>query len=371
MGWLSKFKKSKPDEFVEEIVEYLTFKQRVEEFWKWFSSVAPRFHSALKEKDRTPTTEETIEVVEDLLPRFGWVFGPGEIDDDYSFTLTPEAIEQKRFLAEYWLALAPDIEGWTFYDARQPGAPDGTIEIKGERIKASAVWVTPVPDDDKEVFHISVWHPVFSTLEKSDCFEIIFLWLDEILGEKGTSSWIGRIEFSDTELKGAIPLKELRELTQETLASKGWNEKHEEYCSYTHEAHQGAVRTDIYVGSTCCFSIVRDYFENYEPFDDNPIEGLGAHYLFLSLSLEDFPTEDEVDFRGAIEDRIEARFTDNHSGKVLGGATGTSRAYIDLLIFDGENSIDQIRDAIIASNLTCPVTLHPFYKDFGDPVTIQ
>lgn len=371
MGWLSKFKKSKPDEIVEEQAKDLTFKQRVETFWKWYSAVAARFHDTIEAGKCGDLTSEMSERVHELLTGFGWVFGPGENGEGHSFTLTPEADEPRQHLAEYWLSKAPSLDGWTFYDARQPGKTQGIIRIKGNDFGSEEVWVTPKPNEENECFDITIWHPLFTDLPERDCYQIIFLWLDEILGERGTKRWIGKIEFSDTELKGAIPLDELRDLAEKTKSTKGWNETQGDYCTYRHESQQGGQRKDIYVGSTCCFSIVQDYFENYAPTADNPISGLGAHYVFLSLSLEDFPTEDEVDFRAAIEDRIEAQFTENQSGKLLGGAMGTTRAYIDLLIFDGENSISQIREAIEGSNLTCPVKLYPFYQDFGDPVVIQ
>ena len=41
---------------------------------------------------------------------------------------------------------------------------------------------------------------------------VIYLLLDESLGEIGTQNWIGRIEINDTKLNDAIPLGELRTL---------------------------------------------------------------------------------------------------------------------------------------------------------------
>jgi hypothetical protein len=56
------------------------------------------------------------------------------------------------------------------------------------------------------------------------------------------------------------------------------------------------------------------------------------------------------------------------SGEPVGGATGTQRAYIDIIIYDGESSINQILGVLKKHELPRGTAIHYFTKDKANVV---
>ena len=54
-----------------------TFKTRVQRFWRWYTEVAPRFFQTIETGKDPNLAEEVSTKVDELIPGFAWVFGPG------------------------------------------------------------------------------------------------------------------------------------------------------------------------------------------------------------------------------------------------------------------------------------------------------
>ncbi len=200
-----------------------TFTERVGAFWDWYASVSERFLKTIDDGNCSNLATEVSAKIDELLPDFGWVFGPGEGEAKHSFTLSGNGVFSYQLLALRWLEMAPALPGWTFYAARQASKPPrGKIQISGLDFEAQAFWLTPTLDEEDEVFHLIVWHPLFSKIPDKTQWMALYLFLDEALGEVGVQNWIGRIEISDRALAGAIPLTELPDLVQSTAERTGW-----------------------------------------------------------------------------------------------------------------------------------------------------
>ncbi|MEM7012562.1 MAG: hypothetical protein AAF585_13890 [Verrucomicrobiota bacterium] len=370
MGIFSKLGFGGNEEEAEQETQTLTFKTRVQLWWDWFGGVAPRFYETIEGGKCGDLAPEVSEKADELFPGLAWVFGPGEDGVGHSFTLSPEGIAAKQFLTEYWLEQAPELEGWTFYDSRQPGDIDGSaIGIGDEEYRAEEVWVTPEIDEEKEVIHVTVWHPKFAILDEGPAHTVLFLWLDEALGERAVSRWVGQIDISDQELKGAMPLLEFAEFVRQAAAEREWSSETRWVNYKLGEPSDRALRADTIVGSSGCMAVVDSYLEDGKPANDDPVDRLGAEYVFVALDVRNLPEDDVVGGRGAIDDRIIDVFEANQSGLSIGGATGMINAYIDLLILDGQNSIDQISAVVASFDLPYGATIHPFYTT-RDPLPI-
>ena len=59
---------------------------------------------------------------------------------------------------------------------------------------------------------------------------------------------------------------------------------------------------------------------------------------------------------------LEAFRLDAH-GRLLGGALGTQNAYIDLLLFDGGNSVETLRRVVKQHELPAGTTINYFAKE--------
>lgn len=344
-----------------ELPEEFTFKQRVEAFWTWFSSVSDRFYRTIEAGGTRSLVEEISGKVDDLLPGMAWVFGPGEKGIGHSLTLSGEGILTKQLLASYWLDQAPKLEGWTFHAARQPSGDPGGFSIRmGElTFKPIEFWITPEIDEEEERIDLTIWHPLADKVDDNLRQTALFLVLDEILGEFGTGRWIGRMDFSQKKLGTSMPISELKSFVEETAAGRGWKmwTPGETWMSYGIEPERRSdarPRLDTIAGSTACWAPLRDYLNGAEEI---PFEGFHADWVYLSFDTRTLPGEAEVDAREAMSDVITADLAEARSGRPLGGAIGGSKSYIDFLIYDGNRSIAIIREAAQRAGLPADTRL--------------
>jgi len=339
-----------------------TYRERVDAFWNWWSNESERILSSVDDDRGSTIQPEISAAVDQLGATFGWVFGPGENGARHSFTLSPEACPSCRYLANYWLKNAPNLVGWNFYSSRQPSTDFGgsAIRIGDIELKAESLWITPKVDHDGEAIDITVWSPLFADIPKNQAMQVLFLYLDEALGEENTSRCIGVIELSDEQLAQSFPLTELPEFVERTFSENEWSREHLGSVYQIETPAGDFPRGDIYVGSTEHMKLIGDFANNHGPIE-NPIAGSGAEFVFLQFPQAVVNDGSETDDRGKIEDGIES-FLSHEYGHILGGATGTDAIYIDLLLFDGQNSRDLISQSMKEQGLADQYQIFSFVK---------
>jgi hypothetical protein len=350
-----------------------TFKDRVERFWQWFPQVAARFYKMLEEDNATDVVAETTDKVDELFPDFAWVYGPGEAgpgEPGQSFTLSGQSVLQRQLLALYWASRAPRLDGWTFYASRQPSPPEiiesMRINFEGQELNPLEFWLTPTIDEEEEVVDLMVWHPLYASVNEDEKRLGAFLvFLDEILGEYGTSNWIGEVTPSDKQLADAIPLTELGGFIEKLEFEKGWQKllPGEGCVAYEREDPQNRFpRDDIFVGSTTLYDLILDYDEAEADLED-PLAGTGADYVFVSMDVRLFPEGQQMETRDVIENALAAAFKLEQSGRVLGGAFGTQFAYLDLMLFDGQKSVQTVERVLREQNLPAGTAINFFARE--------
>ena len=326
-----------------------TFNERVTSFWHWFQDVAPRFYATIEAGKCASLADETSAKMDDFLPGFAWVYGPGAASKGHSLTLSGEGNIHRQLLALQWLFHAPMIEGWTFYAARQPGVIKGhVIELAEQRFDPKEIWVTPAIDGEDEKIDITVWHPAWERIEERQKSTVTFLFLDEALGEYGTDWWIGEIKFGKDRLIDSFPLEELADNVVTTSRERGWK-KHPPGESWTlfktKECAGDFPRADILTQSTAVPRLFTEFMNAKGDMAD-PLSGTGADYVYVSIDLNFFPKGGEVAKRGEIEEAIVTALRGSSGGRCIGGAMGAERCYIDLLLFDGPSSLATIQHAL-------------------------
>jgi len=343
-----------------------TFKIRVQRFWEWYSEVGPRFYETIEAGKCPDLAAEVSAKVDELLPGFAWVFGRGRNNQGHSFTLSGEGNLHRQLLAIYWLSQAPTMSGWTFYAARQPGSIKGQrIEIGGRSFDPLEFWLTPVVDAEEEKMDITVWHPLFESLPERERWTVLFLFLDEVLGEYGTQQWIGEIKHDQKRLAESIPLEELPEFLRRVEGEHGWKKlpPGESGVVYScKEPHDHFLRGDIVTGSTVHPRLINEYL-NAEGELEDPLQGTGADYVFVAFDAAILPAGSEATERGEIEDALDAALKTADSGRLIGGARGTKNAYIDLLLYDGANSLEIVAAVLRTKPLPAGSAIHFFAKE--------
>lgn len=344
----------------------LSFNDRVRAFWKWYEEVAPRFYQTIEDKRCSDLSPETNSKVDELFPGFAWVYGPGENGVGHSFTLSGEGNIHKQLLALHWLSLAPTINGWTFYAARQPGAIKGqVIETNGIRFDPAEIWVTPEINRERQVVDLHIWHPSWDTIEQNQRSMVTFLFLDESLGEYGTDQWIGELKFSKDKLAKSFPLEELAGFIAQIARENEWK-KYPPGRSYTglkvKVENRTFPRSDVIYQTTAVTPLIREYLSKDGEMED-PLKAWGADYLYITIDLEYLPKGREVTARGEIEEALEAALKAGHSARMIGGATGRKFSYIDILIFDGARSVEIIKQKLRALGLPPGTMIEYFARE--------
>lgn len=343
-----------------------TFNERVTLFWVWFQEVAPRFYATIEEGKCADLTDETSAKVNELLPRFGWVYGPGAGGKGHSFTLTGDGNIHRQLLALQWLSQAPTISGWTFHAARQPGEIKGhVIEMHDLRFDPKEIWVTPAVDAENEKIDLTIWHPAWERLEDRQKYSITFIFLDEVLGEYGTGWWIGEIKLSKDKLSQSFPLIELADYTTKTSHQNGWKKYPPGDCWVVYkikDVEDTFPRSDIFSLSTCLPALFTEYMKSKGAWED-PLNGTGADYIYISIAKDFFPKGGEIDKRAKIEDAIESALKGLSGGRNLGGAFSSERGYIDLLIFDGQRSLDAIQQTLRSEQVPAGTMIEFFARE--------
>ncbi|MEO0795768.1 MAG: hypothetical protein AAFX93_11420 [Verrucomicrobiota bacterium] len=354
--------------------EILGFDQRVEQFWLWYAENAGRFYDVIEDGRCEDLTDEVANQVQELLPGMAWVFGPGsEEKGGHSFTLSPEGNAHKRLLTEYWVQQAPDLEHWTFYSSRQPSVSfsgSWAIQIHEKEIVASEIWVSLSPRQSDQHVDLVAWHPAFAELPEGAAYQILFIMLDEVLGEDGVEKQLGSIDIGNDKLAEAIPLNELRSELEEL--SKNWEKPADGrlWSSYQlPEPDDSFPRSDTIAGSSCHMRLINEFLNSEGQTSEDPIGKLGATFAFISFPSSHLPNGEQVIIRGQMEDKIIESFEASGQALHLGGAIGRSRTYIDLLLFDrGRESLSQIREIMKPYQLPKDSAVYPFFGNTGKAI---
>lgn len=344
----------------------LTFNNRVTAFWRWFQEVAARHYATIEAKQSPSLGDEMSAKIDELLPGFSWVYGPGEKGVGHSLTLTGEGNIHRQLLALHWLAGAPQIEGWSFHAARQPGAVGGySIEIEGRSFSDTGIWITPSINTDDENIDITIWHPAWTEIDEQRRSTITFLFLDEVLGEYGTDWWIGRIDYGNERLAQSFPLSELGSYVEALAQERSWK-KHPPggvWTLYRFRESQGAFpRSDLLTLNTCVPALLQQYAKSGGELED-PLPGLGADYVYVSIDAAHFPDGEQVARRGELEEAIEAELKAIDGGRLIGGGMGRDRTYCDFLIYDGKRSLEAIVRTLRARKLPNGTMVEFFSRD--------
>ena len=226
-------------------------------------------------------------------------------------------------------------------------------------------WVTPLVNQDEEKVDITVWHPLFETLPEGERWTVLFLFLDEVLGEYGTQQWIGEIKHDPKALSDSIPIKELNEFLIRLQAERGWKKcpPGESGSMYRmKEQHNRFLRGDIIAGSTMHMQLIDEYLEA-EGEPEDPLKGTGADYVFVAFDAKILPVGNQVTVRAEIEDALDQALKPLASGRMLGGALGRENAYIDLLLFDGLASVEIVMKVLRDRKLPAGTSVDYFAKE--------
>ncbi|WP_372719725.1 hypothetical protein [Novipirellula sp.] len=347
-----------------------TFKQRVTKFWQWYPTVAERFFQTIEAGKCGDLVDEVAEFCESTIPGLSWVFGPGE-NGGHSFTLSGEGQIAKQLLAEYWLQRAPEIPKWNFHASRQATPAEFVkgfaISVdEGNRVDVDGFQVRTHVDDERQKIDIVAWHPTLQSVPKSKHFTILFLLVDEVLGEFGTQMWLGQIKIEPfTPDSYTRSLSELPEFISQVNTYHQWEKLPplETYTVYQLRENKPSPRGDTVIGSSLIPQLVFDCIDNEGKLDEDPLQNTGAELVYVAIDGSVFPEGQQSDVRANIEDILSDSLRKELSGQTLGGAFGLNESYIDLLLLDGEESRRIVSETLALLQLKNRVRIESHVND--------
>jgi hypothetical protein len=189
-------------------------KAGIEAFWAWWPTVKGKLDESISSREGFDQTliQEINRRVAEIGPDLDWELGKGR-ESAHHLCLSGHGDPLGRLLAERWLACAPERDDrWEYHAARQAAPPGMSLEMGGQRIELEDFVFSIEEDESRELLDIVGYHPSFPAIEDENLRNrMLFIALDQALGEDGVERWIGSVDLSDDEIEDGAPLQGLRE----------------------------------------------------------------------------------------------------------------------------------------------------------------
>lgn len=321
----------------------VSFKERVAKFWNSFAEKESEVRKMMDDKVETDTL---IKYVDDLLSvAFSKAFFELGINEEgkYELILTPEGDRSKLFPLEYWLKQAPAVllEKWNFYSSKPAKAKGGfSINMFDTSLSADSISLYYKVDEKQQKVNLQIECPQLMKLEENKRYSMLFIYLDQLIGEAYTMEYIGSIDFVESG-KGLqkVAADNLKQLMDDTIVAQNWFrienicERCAGYEMVPSKAKDWQLREDIYIAYSACFPILNAFYNRSSELFDH-FKADGVVYGFLFYENINVPKDRMVPFRNEIEDQILERVKAERVADSIGGATGFYFSYIDFIIYD-------------------------------------
>ena len=336
----------------------ISAKRRVEQFWNSFKSKSNDIEKSIGKKD---SVEIVCQIIDKYLPQLSFQYGYNNEKNKFDFQFSSEGNIDYQFLAKYCISLAPkSLENWMFSEFKQPSIknPEEYYNIYNKKFIIKDFKVYPTKENNK--INISIYHEHFTDMSEKEQYGIIYIVLDDVLGEGGTDLWFNNIialkKEADKQYLEIIELaKYLDDFFDEMNIEKIcdptsiWNTY--KYKTFDRNDYD---RKDIIAGVSRNMKLLNN--------EKSSIANVGADYIYLVFKNEFIIEDGKIEKRSKIEDYINDVLEKNHSGFLMGGATGINNSYIDVLVFDGIRSVKMIRKSVKSSFPNCNFEIRYFKK---------
>lgn len=206
-------------------------REAIDAFWAWWRGGASAGFAEAFDGPRAPDGEligALSEHVAAIDPSLDWEFGSGR-SSRHHLCLSAKGDPVLRVVAERWRKRGPEPDAvWEFYSARQGSrgeVSDLSLEIAGVTVALGALTFRIEVDDSTERIDVVGHHPAFAALaDEQLAKQILFIGLDNLLGEDGVERWIGGVDLSTTRPASAISAHDLASAV-DALAARATGER--------------------------------------------------------------------------------------------------------------------------------------------------
>ena len=354
------------------------FRLRTLEAWAVFEEREEHLRGLMDRRNQEDVEETLIAECGDILETAlkDVNFELGYNGEKYELILTPEGDKARLFELVYFRRHAPvSLRGqWNIRVGRQTS--EG-FELKafGHQISAKDVeiWIERLDENRiKLTLFCEMLLDMFQENEDRVWWMLSVL-TDRILGEIPAMTVIG--EFEAVNERRSDPGAALSRLP-ELLKAMGISfcMEADEYLEHSYSGYelepdrdsQEKVRTDVYIGSTRCVSLVRGFLSGESSvMDAYHQDGVAAG--FFSYPLDMFTGENRAEAVMEFRDRLEAAVTARAGEDAVtfsGGATGIYCGYLDFIAWDLRLVLEAASDFFEKSGLSW-ASFQSFRQDVG------
>jgi hypothetical protein len=202
--------------------------QAIDDFWRWWATANSEFASAFTAREglREELVEAMSRRVSAIHESLDWEFGPG-VRSEHHLCLSGKGDPLLRLVAERWVKRGPGADAtWEFYASRQASRAGGQgLRIGGHDVDLDDFRYAVEEDESRETLDVRAHHPVFRAIADERLRrQILFIALDNLLGEDGVERWIGSIHGSIEPVSPAVAYTELPARIEQ-LASRATGER--------------------------------------------------------------------------------------------------------------------------------------------------
>ena len=264
------------------------FRMRTEEGWASFLAGEGELRALMEEEDREAVSERLVSRCAELLsPAFADVaFELGHNGEKYELILTPEGDRSRLFQLAYFRQHAPRelLKSWNIKVGRTR-SENFALRIYGQDVALEDVRVWPEKTQNSSL-NLKLYCEKLAPLMKENegqVYNIIYILLDQALGELAAMRYVDRLEVLEVPAeRESIPLNHLAGFVARQVDPEGWPRANDpELASERYTAYEGKpseeedwpLRTDVYVGVTCCIPLLNGYFQNDDYYMDRSPSG--------------------------------------------------------------------------------------------------
>lgn len=362
--------------FIDQCSLSVPFSKRVRDFWKWFGRHSDELEALLNRK------EDSFNKVRELMGSGLDLLGGDvyyNIGGNNELTLCVEDNRECFYLYPYLVSKMPEqLQGkWTVYPCKQPiPNADFVFGMYGKKINVVEIMVGFDYDAESNTFDIRYYHPALLELDENAALNAFYIILEHIVGEGAGYNYINEVNRAD-DAEGMFSIGQLATAMKFTVEEAGKEYLVKPALSYSLYAYQSEeeeenrLRFDIITGTTRYMALNREYVAGKHDIYEGFVSKGAVPLMLILTQPEGMSNKDFIDFRHIVEDRLQALFdSEVIAGEILGGAYGSmGLGYIDLLLYDGKQFIDYIRDDKVLDSLlrlgngtVCHTEV--LYKDF-------
>lgn len=325
----------------------MSFVNNVNIFWNWFEENVDKFNTLISNKSLNELREEISNKLNTTFNGIPFVIGCKR--NNYELFLSPEGDIDRLYLSRYWMEQAPQIPNWKFYHIKPPNT-NLNFNLKFDRsdicVGPDDFFILLKPNKKIGKIDLEVYCEKLFFVDDEEKLRYVFIMLDECLGEGYTETAIGKIDFARKKSRKMIPISELYNAVITTFSENDWElfeSPDQIFTTYElqPDTDSNKYRDDIVFGYTSNLNLIDNHLQSTKEGIDY-MHSVGAEYIFMTYDHQNIPHEQKVSFRGGIEDRVVSILDTYKLGYHLGGATGITNSYIDLLIFDMDEFNKQI-----------------------------